>query len=213
MAFDFNINDLSGLVAMKTQKRVNLLLRDAMNAVDGNSYELKMREATKEITGYEGVEIYDSEDAVYLDGGYFGVGMPVWQPLFLQKVDEIAEDLLLRNAIVTVSQDRKVVVTDVQGADGSVKEYINNGDYQVSVQGSLFVQGNNFPKDQINALREYMEAKVALPIISGYLNSMQIYELAVTKWSLGFDGHINAIPYKFTALSDKPIELILNQEG
>lgn len=212
MAFNFTIEDLGRRIAMKTDNRINLLLRDAFNAIDKNEYDARMREATQEITGYENVQIYESDDAVYLQDGYFGGSLPVWLPLVLQKVEGISSDLLLRNAIVTLSQHRKIVTTDVQGMDGTVKEYINNGDYELTVQGTLAVPGYNFPKDAINELRAYMEARVPIPIVSSYLNSMNIYDIVITEWSLQWAGYINAVPYKFTALSDMPIELVLNED-
>lgn len=212
MAFEFSITDLERRATMAADKRINLKLRDAFNALDDNDYQVKMREATQEITGYEGVEIYDADDAVYLQDGYFGGSLPVWLPLYFQKVGNIKEDLLLRNAIVTVSQSRKIVTTDVQGLDGTVKEYINNGDYELTVQGTLALPGQNFPKDMINELRAYMEARQSIPIISSYLNSMQVYDIVITSWNLQWAGFINAIPYKFTALSDKPIELTIKEE-
>lgn len=212
MAFDFSIQDLGRSIAMKTDNRINRLLRDAFNAIDRNDYEIKMREATQEIMGYDNVEVYESDDAVYLPDGYFGGSLPVWLPLQFQKTGELKEDLLLRNAIVTVSQSRKIVTTDVQGMDGTVKEYINNGDYELNVQGVLAMPGQVFPKEKINELRAFMEVKKSIPIISSYLNSMNIYDIVVTGWDLRWAGYVNAIPYRFTALSDKPIELVIKDE-
>ena len=36
-----------------------------------------------------------------------------------------------------ISNTRNIVKTDIQGRDGSVKEFINNGDYQISIKGIL----------------------------------------------------------------------------
>ena len=40
-------------------------------------------------------------------------------------------------AVIEISNTRNIVKTEIQGRDGTVKEFINNGDYQISIKGIL----------------------------------------------------------------------------
>ena len=47
--------------------------------------------------------------------------------------DEAGERLVMNDAVVAVSRAKNIVTTQLVGRDGTVKEYINAGDYQLNI--------------------------------------------------------------------------------
>lgn len=177
---------------------INTLLRTQ----DREEYNESLRAATKELTGYENIELYE-EDNQYSPTTHFD-GLPIYQPLLLQQVEATADDLLLDSAVVELNRPKRIVVTELKGKDNSVKEFINNGDWQIKVSGILANRGVGYPKDQLRALEDYMSAKVAIPVVHEVLNRLNIYEMVVTDYAYPRSPFQNIQPYEFSCLSDEP---------
>ena len=47
--------------------------------------------------------------------------------------------ILIKGAIVDVTQVKNIVKTQIAGMDGSVLEYINQGDYEITIRGFLIL--------------------------------------------------------------------------
>lgn len=45
--------------------------------------------------------------------------------------------LLFQEVVISVSQERNIVTTSLQGRDGTIKEYISNGDYGITLDIAL----------------------------------------------------------------------------
>lgn len=209
MAREFTIPQLIRAVAINGYQlggaqAVNRLLT-AENEIE---YEIAKREATKEITGYDNFEILESDELGSSPRAHFE-GVPIWMPVELRTKDRSLEDLLLDTAIVSIQQARNIVKTPIQGRDGTVKEYISDGDYQISVNGILASNSLRYPKSYVVELVEFMKLKQSIEVVSPLLNTIGVYELVVEDWSLPHTEYVNCQSYSFSAVSEKPIELIL----
>ncbi|HRO76860.1 MAG TPA: DUF6046 domain-containing protein, partial [Crocinitomicaceae bacterium] len=139
---EFKIQDLA---VMASDIHYNPALAVAVNKAlnfrgSQVEYNALMKEATQIAIGYENIALAEMKD--YGKGSVFG--LPLWQPLtFLGKPGQV--DLLLENAVLELNRTKNIVTTVVQGRDTSVDEFINNGDWQISVSGILATKKPEYP--------------------------------------------------------------------
>lgn len=176
-------------------------LNKAMQAKTELDYSQAIREATELITGIEAQDYGNSS---------FFEGIPLWLPVLLQ-YDEIGE-LLLENAIVDLTRTKNIITTPIQGLDGTVKEYISNGDWQISVRGIIAQKQYGYPKEKYKQLLKFMQLNKPINVANQWLNDAEIYSIVITDFKLPYNPHINCIIYEFNALSDKPVELKINDD-
>lgn len=176
-------------------------INKALQAKSEFDYSQSIREATELITGIEANDYGKSS---------FFEGVPLWLPLLLQH-DEIGE-LLLENAIIDLTRSKNIITTPIIGYDGTVKEYISNGDWNISVRGIIAQKRYGYPKEQYKQLLKFMQLNKPLKVANQWLNDAEIYSIAITDFKLPYNPHINCIIYEFNALSDKPVELKINDD-
>ncbi len=186
-------------------------------------YQEALKNATAEISNYTlgspstGIEIdgYDTgviEDhsEMYSDKSHFE-GLPIYMPLLFEKLNTASEDYMLESAVLKISRSKEIVVTKVQGRDSTVKEFISNGDWEVSVTGLIANKGVGYPKREVKQFAEYLKAKRSLKVVHEKLNMLGIHELVITAYDLPESDFMNIQPYSFTALSETAIELRIDQ--
>ncbi len=181
---------------------VNRLLRPENEL----SYREAKREVTRQLMGYEQIQVRDIDETY--KGDLFG--LPLFMPLILEGYDEGVEDLLLDSAIVEISRQKNIVVTVVQGRDTSVKEFVNNGDFQIKISGILSSDSVYYPKDELSNLHDFLTHKGSIKVVNEKLNELGIYEIVVTDYAFPPVAFENIQPYTISAVSDEPVELIID---
>src|SRR6185312_3295770 len=85
-------------------------------------------------------------------------------------------------ALCTVSKNIKVVTTDIAGRNGTIKQYINVGDYEVVIKG-LFTTGmsEKYPKQAMQHLQLITNASSEVKVVSEFLQIFGISYLVFTK--------------------------------
>lgn len=141
------------------------------------------------------------------------LGTPVFADLTL-KADEQDEGLNIQTVLFEVDQQRNIVVTAVQGRNGTIKEYISDGDYTVTIRGLLVDQDPyTYPAAQVQTLRDLLVLPQSLVAVSGFLQLFQIYNLVVTGWRMfQIEGFQNTQAFELQCISDVPVELIEEDE-
>lgn len=120
------------------------------------------------------------------------------------------QDITLETVLVNVSRPKKIVKTDITGRDGTVKEYINQDDWQININGIITGANGVYPTRAVMALHDICQAPVSIPVVSWYLQNFNIYNLVIE--SFAFDqepGGISKQNFSLNCISDRPIELIL----
>ena len=158
------------------------------------------------------------------DSSYLGT--PVFGKLFFESVLYENQDgtsvatiaLSFDTAIVSVSQKRNIITTSIQGRSGTVKEYISQGDYTVSIDilvdtGELNNIGK-YPTEVLKDLRKLLDATIEIPIASFFLNDIfDVLSIVVTDYSIPqVAGQSNIVPVRITAISEPPEDIILKLE-
>lgn len=153
--------------------------------------------------------VYDATKEIFYGDTYFPE-LPKFMPLTFQKSGDIDQDLILESAVVEVRNSKNVVITEIQGRDGSIKELINNGDYQISIRGMFAFKGMDWPRENVKLLRQYMELGSSIKVSHELLENLGIYEIVITDWDLPESAFINIVSFTIQALSDNPAEYKLS---
>lgn len=171
----------------------------------------------------------------YKDGGTFGergglaglLGRSVWATVTLaseayeleyynNKTQVIERTTMppvsvqLGTVLVDVQLSKNIVTSAINGLNGTVKEYISDGDYEVSLRGALVNEkGYDYPLSQFKQLNDVLKAPVSLQVTSEYLALFPIHNLVVKGYTLPqTEGSSNTQLFEINALSDNPVELI-----
>lgn len=118
------------------------------------------------------------------------------------------EDVRFETVLLNVSQPKNIVKTIIEGSDGSIKEYIGLGDYQVTVNGIITGPNGHHPADEIRALKNMLDAPIPIEVVSRYLQNLDIYNLVVEDWAMQQDpGGYSYQAFTINCISDLPVEI------
>lgn len=120
--------------------------------------------------------------------------------------------LVINDATVSISRKKNIVTTELVGLDGTVKEYISNGDYEVRINvGIVAVDGNkivdDYPTEGIETVRGFLEVNDGLDIQSAFFDIFKIDRIVVTEFSVDQNTASNRQTIDIKALSDKDYEI------
>lgn len=118
--------------------------------------------------------------------------------------------LVMKDVVVNVSLQKEIVSTALVGRKGSVKEYISDGDYQLSMSVGIVATGDGgeiidqYPERAVEQLRKILEIGEALEVHSVFLELFGITHIVVTGFSAGQMTQWNRQEIEITAVSDTP---------
>lgn len=116
---------------------------------------------------------------------------------------------------ITVQQVKNIVKTPLQGVNGTVKEYISDGDYMVTLKGRISSSiPDLFPRTEVSSLVDFLQKQEALDIESEYLRYVYgIYSLVVESYTMQRkEGEESTQEMEIKCVSHLPVELILKDE-
>ena len=133
----------------------------------------------------------------------------------VQFTDIDGAEMVISSILMDVNQDRNIIVTNIQGRDGSVKEYISNGDYNVMLRGAIVqVDANSYPGTEVERLHNILKQKFSIPVVSGFLNQFGIRNLTIQSFSFPQkEGFNDTQLFEIRAVSDDDINVRLNKDG
>jgi hypothetical protein len=162
----------------------------------------------------------ESGDSSFKPSAYFG--LPVFDALAFKpssykdkdnniiEYGKIVSDFKVDSVLFDVTQQKQIIKTNIQGVSGSVKEYISKGDYQVTIRGVICDQNSsNYPSEQVNQLREFLEVETAVEVVSAFLNDVfNIFNLVIESYNFPqTEGFQNMQRFEIQAISDEPLTL------
>jgi len=144
-------------------------------------------------------------------------GLPVFDEVLFEQLkytDNSSNEITvppfsMGTALCEISQSRNIVATSVAGRNGTVKEYISDGDYMISIKGVLAsLYQNVAPKDSVNQLLGFCKAPVQFNVTSNFLAYFGIYSLVIKDYNFTqMEGKRNVIGFELQCLSDTPFEI------
>lgn len=145
------------------------------------------------------------------------LGTPVMQDItfgsvtytdFITKQSTTTQPLTLINILLTVSQSKKIVTTEIQGRNGTVKEYIGMDDFEIQINGILTGTNGSHPADQIISLQRMLTARVTTSVTCDYLLNLGIQNIVVKDFTYQQDaGGYSTQNFSITCLSDEDVTL------
>lgn len=145
------------------------------------------------------------------------LGTAVFSDLEIDETVNGVPPINIPTALFTVSQRKNIVTTPIQGRDGTVKEYISMGDYQVTIRGVLAGKNGIYPRNSnvstvgqntLDDLKKALVLNKQLKVNSWYLRQFDIYYLVITDFDFPqVEGQYSTQAFSITALSDMPFEL------
>jgi hypothetical protein len=159
------------------------------------------------------------------------LGTPVYSPLEFMKVAGTSLDnsldvagqrngnsevlLKIDTVLITVEQSKTIIKTPIQGRNGTVKEYISDGDFMINMRGVIISPYLEvFPADEVKLFIELMAINGQIPVASDFLARFSIYNIVIERYSIAQKlGSRNEVPFEITALSDIPLEFELQLDA
>jgi hypothetical protein len=93
-------------------------------------------------------------------------------------------DIILKSALISVSQAKQIIKTQIQGRDGSVKEYIGLDDYAISIVGTITSTNNVEPIQDRLDLKAMLDAPISIGVVCPYLNQLGITDVVIESYDL-----------------------------
>lgn len=131
------------------------------------------------------------------------------------------KQIILQECIISVSQEKQIVSTALQGRNGTIKEYISDGDYQISIMAAVSYSPLSeqnptaeplYPIEPMAELIELLKHPESLEVQSDFLQLFEIFSVVVTGYSLEQETHSNRQSIQIQMLSDLPYEIQLKDD-
>ena len=117
-------------------------------------------------------------------------------------------DITFQTVLITVGQAKKIVKTEIQGRNGTVKEYIGMDDYHITINAIINGANGSYPWVQVIAVKQMLDAPVPIAIECKYLNSMGINTVVVESYQIGQEeGKYSQQKITINCISDIPLLL------
>ena len=116
---------------------------------------------------------------------------------------------------------KNIITTAMQGRNGTVKEYVANDDYQITLEAAIdSYLGNEqsdkrfeYPADQLKELMKILQLPNELAVASDFLKLFDINSVVVKEFNLTQETHTNRQSIQIQLLSDEPYEIKLKDEN
>lgn len=176
---------------------------------DRNFQDFEFNEEEIDATSYLGTPIFDQ---LTIQGGQFNeLGNVIGPP---QPFDQ----LIIPAVIIEVSQTKNIVTTAIQGRNGTVKEFVSDGDFAITLTGVIVGRnegnevvdiGNVYPDDDVKKLVIICKVPDILTLTSKFLNDVfGINEVVITDYNIPQrEATRDMQPFQINMLSDVPIDL------
>ena len=128
---------------------------------------------------------------------------------------QISNGIIIDTVIFTVTQTKNIIKTPIQGRNGTVKEYVSDGDYLIEISGAIVSPDRTYPQTEVNELIQILKAPIAIPadsLISEFLNWFDIHSIVVESYDFPqTEGTRNQQEFRISAVSDIPVELEIDE--
>jgi hypothetical protein len=122
-----------------------------------------------------------------------------------------------------IAQSKNIITTPLQGYNGTIKEYVSDGDFEISIDGQLsgifnsitksFSDSSLYPEAYVQDLVRAIKVPSAIPITNNILSTIfDVNYVVVTNYSFPRNtAGMNYQKFKLDLISDRPIEIILSE--
>lgn len=148
------------------------------------------------------------------------LGTPIYEQIALTIPAQVSNGVitsqqqtytLLDWPLFDITGQNVIQTTQMTNRKGSVKEFITEDDYAISIRGFIInYDSDEYPEQLVKSFRKIIDAKVALQITSPVFNEvLDIHSIVIKSWTFpGPEGIPNIQPFELECLSDTDEKLI-----
>ena len=116
----------------------------------------------------------------------------------------LQESTKVDTCLFEVNKTKEIVKTKIVGRNGTVKEYIGDSDYNITIKGVIVGKNGIYPTNDVEGLIIYLKEKSQLKIVCPYLNEMfDIKNVVVESYSFEqVEGGFSYQPFTINLSSD-----------
>lgn len=115
------------------------------------------------------------------------------------------DGIRINEVLIDVTMAKNIITTQIQGRNGTIKEYFSDGDYTITVTGKAINENNAFPEVALNALKEICKVPETLVINCPFLQYFGITAGVITDYSFTeVEGYRNRVDFTISLISDTP---------
>ena len=115
---------------------------------------------------------------------------------------------------IDCSTTKNIVSTAINGLNGTIKEWIAEGDVAINVEVTLLGEGSQYPTEKVERLTALLRENESLQVENETLNNVYgVERLVVTSWSMTPTKAFNYQTIGFNAVSDKVYRVETNIIG
>lgn len=188
----------------------------------------------KQVFGYENAEVYepqedesDSGNIEMKEGKSSLIGHPIFMPLQLEQVQYdvlingkkkeggiTVPKLLIPLVILEASRAKVIATTSVEGRNGTIKEFSNLGDYDISIKGVFVGDDGQYPEKQVKALADFENCPVSIGVTNPFFTYINVTRIVIKKinWK-STEGYQNIQAFELDCLSDEEISTTVETKG
>ena len=150
-------------------------------------------------------------------------GLPVYDTVLFEPLEYTDDDgntvsldvpLTLDIAIIEINQAKNIVKTQRAGKNGTIKEYMGLGDYNINIKGFLVSEvAGAHPDQTTKEFHAFCKAPKEIKVSSNFLSYFDIYTIVVESFNVRqVEGMRNVFEYEITASDETPFEIQYNKE-
>jgi len=144
---------------------------------------------------------------------------------FTDPKTKITKEIIVKECLITINQEKNIIATPMEGRQGTIKEYISDGDYEINLDIGIsnefeFYEGENdtkhqeYPSDKIKAFLYFLKVAESIIVDSWFLKNFGVYSITVKNYSLQQETHSNRQSINISCLSDDAYEIkVMNEKN
>lgn len=131
------------------------------------------------------------------------------------------KEFIFNECIIALNIEKNIVTTALQGRNGTIKEYISDGDYNISIDAGISTYTLDYkedfdiayPIDAVAELKKFLSIPEALEVQSDFLEIFGIKSAVVKSFGLQQETHSNRQSINIQMFSDEPYEIKLKEDS
>lgn len=150
-------------------------------------------------------------------------GLPVFDTVIfepLEYTDDEGNDvtldvpLQLDIAVIEVNQAKNIVKTQRAGKNGTIKEFMGMGDYNITIRGWIVTEvATAHPDQTTKEFHQFCKAPKEIKVGSLFLSYFDIYTIVIESFTVRqLEGKRNIFEYEIVASDETPFEIQYNKE-
>jgi hypothetical protein len=109
--------------------------------------------------------------------------------------------LNVEDVLITVMNTKNIIKTTLQGRNGTVKEYISDGDFTIKIEGRIYGQ----------ELLDICLVPQSINVTSSFLKLFNVEDIVIESYNVDqVEGVRNYQPFTLNCVSDTPLILLKN---